>query len=481
MPPKPQAPTHLKYDPGPVTSEFLQDQTSEVSLIIGPIGTGKTTAAGFKQIMLNSKWIRPDKNSKRRSKYAVVRNTYTQLRDSTIRTYLEWFPPGDFGGRYHQTDKNAFYKIGDREIEICFRALDDENDTKNLLSTEYSGAHVDEAKEVLKSIAMGLITRFRFPPVKDYDGGSPFIVSPQLVLTTNYANRDHWLYQDFVANPQPGFTLYEQDQSENQHNLPADYYERAARAYADRPDLLRTLVLGQWGMTYRGKLVYPEWSQWPNGTFIAKGPLQADPGRIIHRGWDNTGLHPACVISQLNAQMQWEILAEFWQEDIGITDFTEWVHLFCQDRYNGGKFVDTVDPASINRGSDPTKRSSLDWMKKYFNDVGAEFNWQHGIQTFVTRREAVASRLTMHSGRPLMLVDPSCRLVIDGFDGGYHRKEIGNSGIYKTEPHKDKYADIGDSMAYTATRLFTTKIDRPKPQSVTQMLAGGRRIRGDFG
>src|SRR5574340_1666085 len=95
-----QEPFRLKYNPGPVTMEFLADKTSEVLLVIGPIGTGKTSAAAFKQIVLSSKWIKPDKNGKRRSKYAVVRNSYPQLRDSTIRTYLEWFPPADFGGRY---------------------------------------------------------------------------------------------------------------------------------------------------------------------------------------------------------------------------------------------------------------------------------------------------------------------------------------------------------------------------------------------
>lgn len=473
---KPQTPTHLKYDPGPVTSEFLQDRESRALLLIGPVGTGKTTAAAFKQIMLTSKWVKPDNKGKRRTRYAVIRNTYGDLKDSTIRAYLDWFPPGDFGGRYHQTDKNAYYYIGDREIEICFRALDDENDVRHLLSTEYSGGHIDEAKEIPHIIASSLMSRFRYPPKKDYADEDPFLVRPQLLLTTNYPNRDHWLYRDFVAAIKVGYRIFEQTQEENKHNLPDNYYENQAIDFADRPDMLRTLVLGQWGMTYKGKLVYPEWNQWPTGTFLAPGPLQADSGRLIHRGWDNTGLHPACVISQLNAQLQWDILAEFWDEDTGITEFTEWVHLFCQDRYNGGKFADTLDPASINRGNDPTKGSSLDWMKKYFNQVGAEFNWQHGIQTFTTRREAVASRLAMAHGRPLMRIDPSCRLVIDGFDGGYHRKEIGNSGIYRNEPHKDKYCDCFARGTMVRTVVGETPIEELKVGDWVDTPVGYRRV-----
>jgi len=470
-------PFHLKYNPGPVTMEFLKDRESRVELLIGPFGTGKTTAAAYKLLMLSSRWIKPDKNGKRRSRYAVIRNTYSQLKDSTIKAYLDWFPPGEFGGSYHQTDKNAKYRIEDREIEICFRALDDENDVRNLLGNEFSGGHVDEAKEIPKVIVTGLMGRFRYPAKKDYvDECDPFTTRPQLLLTTNYPNRDHWLYKDFVATPKLGYQIYEQGQEENKHNLPDNYYENMALDFEDRPDMLKTLVLGQWGMTYKGKLVFPEWN---NKTFVSPRALIADSGKIIHRGWDNTGLHPACTISQLNANMQWCLLKEFWHEDIGITDFTEWVHLWCKDNLHGAKFRNQLDPACRNRGNDPTKGSALDWMIKYFNGVGAPFDYEFGIQTPLVRREAVASRLVVKNNQPLMLVDPSCQLIIDGFDGGYHRKEIGNSGVYKTEPHKDKFADISDSYQYTATVLFTTKEEKKPVQSVTQMMAAGP-IRGDF-
>lgn len=474
-------PLNLKYTPGPVTEEFLSDRENRALLLIGPFGTGKTTAAAFKLLMLQSRWVRPDKNGKRRTRFAVVRNTYSQLKDSTIKAYLDWFPPAQFNGRYHITDKNATYYIDNREVEICFRALDDENDVRNLLGNEYSGAHIDEAKEIPHIIMSGIMGRFRYPAKKDYDDGlDPFTTRPQVLLTTNYPNRDHWLYRDFVKAPKLGYRIFEQTQEENKHNLPDNYYENMAIDFADRPDMLKTLVLGQWGMTYKGKLVYPEWGNYPQRTFIAPVLSQVDSGKLIHRGWDNTGLHPACVISQMNAQGQWCVLQEFWHEDIGITEFTEWVHIWCQDTLNGAKFQDELDPASINRGNDPTKSSAIDWMRKYFNDVGAPFNWVKGIQSPVARREAVAGRIGIgRNGLPMMLVDPSCTLIIDGFDGGYHRKEIGNSGVYSASPFKDKYADCHDSLAYTATVLFNTKQEKKKVQSVSQIMAQGG-IRGGW-
>lgn len=438
-------PFSVRYDPGPVTLEFLKDKEYRASLLIGPFGTGKTTAAAFKKIMLQSQWIRADKKGQRRSRFAVVRNTYPQLRDTTVRSYLDWFPPGEFGGRYWEADKRALYRIGDREVEILFRALDDENDVRNLLSLELSGAHVDEAREVRHSIFKGILGRVgRYPSIKDYDGGNPFLSSIQVDLTSNYPNRDHWLYRDFVSNPVAGYKMFEQGQGENKHNLPPNYYENLELDYADRPDLLKTLVRGEWGITYIGKLVYPEFRK---SLHMSSRPLVLDSDKTVIRGWDNTGLHPGCVITQVNSTGQWLIKAEFWQEDVGIMDFGEMVQTWCNENIHGGKFRDIGDPAGKNR--DSNKMSPKDYLKK----IGIRI--EDGIQTFKARREAVAGRLTkLINGEPAILVDPSCTLVLDGFEGGYCYKEIGNSGIYKNEPEKNKYADVHDALQYPATRLF---------------------------
>ena len=211
--------------------------------------------------------------------------------------------------------------------------------------------------------------------------------------------------------------------------------------------MLRTLVHGDWGITYVGKLVYPEWDK----VFRSPVPIVPDDRPFI-RGWDNTGLHPGCVITQINYEQQWCVLKEFWHEDMGITDFCEWVYLWCRENLPGAKFTDYCDPAGRNRG--PVQVSPKMYMMQYFQSVGQKFMPYEGIQTFKIRRESVASRMVTKRGRPLLLVDPSCTMVIDGFEGGYCYKEIGSTGIYKTEPEKNKYADIHDALQYPATRLF---------------------------
>ena len=66
-------------------------------------------------------------------KFAVVRNTWPQLRDTTIKTYLEWFPEAYFG-RYTVTDHRYMIRYMDCEIELIFKALDTPDDVRDLLS-----------------------------------------------------------------------------------------------------------------------------------------------------------------------------------------------------------------------------------------------------------------------------------------------------------------------------------------------------------
>lgn len=444
----------LKYNCGPVALKFHHDKMSRVKLLIGPFGTGKTTSAAYDQIMCQSKRVKPGKDGVKRSRFAVVRNSYPMLRDTTIKTVLDWFPPLYFG-KYNSTEKQYKVRMEDREIEILFRALDIDKDVRNLLSLELTGAWVDEAREIGQSIFKGLLGRVgRFPSMKDFDGEEPFVFPVQVVLTTNYPSREHWLYQDFVANPIDGYKIYEQTQEENKHNLRSGYYEDLEKDYADRPDLLQTLVRGQWGVTVRGKKVYPEWISSFHVApvqilpFVLNG-LAGGKNTTIVRGWDNTGLSPACVVTYINSLGQWYVFKEFCGSDIGIVDFGDMVKVWCAENLTG-KIVyrDIGDPAGRNR--DSIKKSPHEYLK---TECGIII--EDGIQTFKVRRESVAGRLNKQiNGNAALLVDPACIRLIDGFDGGYAYPEIGNSGYFKTEPSKNDYSHCHDALQYPASRLF---------------------------
>lgn len=463
----------LKYNCGPVAKKFHEDRKSRVKLLIGPFGTGKTSSAGFDLIEVASKMVVPILGV-RRSRFAVIRNTYPELRDTTIKTYFEWFPPEIFGVNglqsYNQTDKTYKIKYDGREIEIIFKALDSPKDVRDLLSLELTGAHVDEAREIHADVVKGLLGRVgRYPSMKATQGVNPFVTPPQVVLTTNYPSTQHWMYRDFVSNPVEGYTIYEQTQDENKHNLRPGYYEDLAKDYADRPDLLKTLVQGTWGVTVAGKLVYPEFKR---SLHVSKEPLlPKDPTHII-RGWDNTGLNPAIILSYVTPTGQWRVFKEFTWENAGIDDATEEMIVWCNmNLHKKCTFRDIADPAGQS-GRDSIKMTPAHYIRLKAKDYGITINLEKGIQTFKVRRECVADRLSkLINGEPALLIDRSCTMVIDGFDGGYAFPEIGNSGVYKIEPAKNEYSHIHDALQYPATILFKPG-GNLKPKSVSSLMSG---------
>lgn len=446
----------LTYICGPVAQRFHKDITSRVKLLLGPFGTGKTSSCAFDLVEKQSRRVLPTLG-KKRSRFAVVRNTYPELRDTTIRSYLDWFPPMFFG-KYNATEKRYFINIEDREIELIFKALDSPDDVRDLLSLELTGAHVDEAREVHQDIIKGLLGRIgRFPSMKDTGGRNPFVdengidCPPQVDLSTNYPSTTHWLYGDFVSKRIDGYTLYEQGQSENKHNLRPGYYEDLEKDYANRPDLLRTLVRGEWGITVKGKQVFPEFVRKHH---VADCSLIPDQAVKVLRGWDNTGLSPAIHLGYIAASGQWRIFKEFCWEDTGIMEAADEMILWCnQNLHKKCTYRDIADPAGNTR--DSTKQSPADYIRTVGKERGVQITLEDGIQTFKIRRESVAGRLTklINKGEPALLIDPSCTMLIDGLDGGYAYPELGGGG-FKTDPAKNEYSHIVDSVEYVATVLF---------------------------
>ena len=155
--------------------------------ILGPIGSGKSSAMCI-EIMARARQQAPDKRGKRRTKFAVIRNTYSQLQDTTMVTWTNWFPEWAFG-RIHRTNYEHNIRIDDLELDILFRALDRPDHVANLLSLELTGAWINEAREIPHSIVMAVGDRVgRYPSAKS-EGGCTW---NGVMMDTNPPDSDHW-------------------------------------------------------------------------------------------------------------------------------------------------------------------------------------------------------------------------------------------------------------------------------------------------
>lgn len=202
-----------------------------------------------------------------------------------------------------------------------------------------------------------------------------------------------------------------------------------------------------------GKKIYPEWN---SRVHVSNEPLLPQRPVEIIAGWDNTGLSPAICLSYFTADGQWCVFKELCFSDCGIMEATETLVTYC-NRFlpKGCTYIHYGDPAGRTR--DTNKMSPRDYITIKGRELGQEIYLVDGIQSWKTRRESVANRLTkMINGRPAMVVDPSCRMLIEGFEGGYAYRELANlPGQYAEEAVKNKYSHIHDSLQYPATRLFT--------------------------
>ena len=212
-----------------------------------------------------------------------------------------------------------------------------------------------------------------------------------------------------------------------------------------------------WSPAFTGKAIYPEFIQKfhvADGPLLPAAQIGAKAGRPIVRGWDNTGLNPACLITYVNTLGQWFWLKEFCGKDVGIVDFAEAVHLWCAEKFPANtQYQDIGDPAGKIRD---TRKGT---PKQYIYDATG-IRIEDGVQNFKVRRESVAGRLTRHiGGEPALLIDPTeCPMIIGGFLGGYCYPEIGTSGVYKSEPADNDFTHPHDAGQYPATILFPAGI-----------------------
>ena len=175
--------------------------------LMGPFGSGKSSGC-VAEIVERSRGQAPDpKDGIRKSRWAVVRNTYRQLSDTTMKTFFDWLPPLQYDplhgfGDFIKTDHN--YLITGIEgclVEVWFRALDRPEHVANLLSSEYTGAWFNEAREIDWTIVEAMTSRVgRFPAKKD--GGCTW---SGIFMDTNPPDDDSDWYNFFEEKSLPAY------------------------------------------------------------------------------------------------------------------------------------------------------------------------------------------------------------------------------------------------------------------------------------
>ena len=152
-------PEDMVFNPAPTVNNFIQDFIF-VSLIIGAIGSGKTLGSIMKWFYLIH-LQEPDSNGYKRTRTVVIRNTTVELRDTTIKSFVEWF---GVDLKMNWSNLSAVYEDEEDKVhaEILFRALDKPQDMKKLYESNWIGEwydskkHMEDRKELGWKAVLGL-------------------------------------------------------------------------------------------------------------------------------------------------------------------------------------------------------------------------------------------------------------------------------------------------------------------------------------
>ncbi len=456
----------------PTMWDAMQSQ-AYVTVLAGPVGSGKSVCACHRLVQLAIEQ-EPNAEGLRKTRSLIVRNTADQLRSTTMKTFLDWFPPGVWG-LYKASERTFFMDLalGDNtrvKAEFMFIALDTPDDVRKALSLEATFLWGNEWRELHPDVVDGLLMRLRRYPSKR-DGGPTRSCA---IFDTNMPDMDSWHY-DKMEHPPANWAVFIQppavvDRQEyiarmsedppaeeaivdtqrrewwinpladNLDNLDENYYQDILPGKSD--DFVDVYLRCRYGRSLAGVPVYdktfvPEFH-------IVRGeilPLKsADYPVIIGLDFGRT---PAAVLMQRTVSGRLLALAEVVSVNMGIETFlnTKLRPLLAAE-FSGCTFLVAPDPAGWSKQQigeispvDVVKRAGFKVVKPATNDP--------------ERRIQAVERALMGQvdGKPLLGVAERCTVLVKGFRFGY-RYKLNRAGMQDNKPEKNEFSHPHDALEY---------------------------------
>lgn len=446
----------INYTASATAGRFMQSAAFG-RLLAGPVGSGKTTACIF-ELLRRSCEQQPAPDGVRYTRWAIVRQTLKQLKDTVLKDILEWL---EGMVSYKVTDNTITINIGDVHSEWILIPLDDPEDQRRLLSMQLTGAWMNEIIEMQVNLVDALAGRCGRYPGASLGGCTWF----GIIADTNMPAEGSEWYKFMSEDPPPDWQIFIQpggmednaeglnwlQQTAETLKLPLDhparlaqgrgYYERLARGH--NADWVLRYVHAKYGNDPSGTAVFRESF---NRSFHVRDQLQPVSSQPIVVGQD-FGRDPCSVISQLDHRGRFLVLEEVIAEDIGLEQHIERAlrPVLRSERYWGHPIVLVGDPSGISKSS-IYEETTFDTLKRMgFNAYPAPTN------DIDPRLRAVeAFLLGQRDGGPAFLIDRErCPVLVRALGGGY-RYEKTRAGVRKLLPAKDEYSHPSDALQYAA-------------------------------
>jgi hypothetical protein len=483
----------IAYAPPPTIEDFILGyRPGELfyNWVVGPLGSGKTTGI-FMKLVYMAGLQAPGPDGIRRSRAVIVRNTSSQLVDTTLSSWFYWFKPG-IAGTWLATPKNFILKFGDVECEVLFRPLDTPQDIARVLSLEVSFAIIDEFVEIPRAIIDALSGRVGRYPSAIMGGCTNW----GMWGSSNPSTEDNWwfdyLHDDKVVVPpdayndndprnvryflQPAGLLDDgtgNPDAENVENLPGkvDYYVNQAKGKSDA--WINQFLRARWGFSIAGKPVVPTFR---SNLHLSKTRLRFNEHLLLVGGYDPGLGGAAMIIGQEDLSGRLNVLGEIVTSGVGVSRFmSEKLNPYLKRHFpmlDPENYIIAPDPAAGNRAGNDEK-TAVDIIKKRYR-VSIESN--NRLPLRLDAIDHYTTRLT--EGNPALIIDEQmCPELTRALKGGWRYKLDKNEQVSGAEPEKNRYSHPGDAFGYFC-RFFHRQAQRSEryvPQQAAPA-AGGRRF-----
>lgn len=445
--------TFIRYNAPPILSSFMADPAFG-RIVLGPIGSGKTTCCMI-ELLRRALTQEPGDDGIRHTRFAVVRQTLSQLKMTVLKDVMMWL---EEIAVWKVSESTLYIKQRDVSTEWLFLPLDEPADERRLLSTQLTGAWVNEICEVNLDLIPAIGGRCgRFPRgrfgVPTWHG---------LIGDSNFPTEGS-AWHGFLEAPPANFDIFKQpggrtpsaenlnhlNQTSETIKLPEDhparlaqgrlYYERNAQA--KNKDWVRRYVDAEYGRDPSGAAVFAE-------NFVRRWhcvpTLEPVKLKMLLVGQD-FGRNPWSLICQLDYNGRLLVLEEVAAENIGLE-----LHVkrnlrpaLSEPRYQNKPIVLIGDPSG-------TALDSLFEINsfKLLHDMGLSAI-PAPTNDLNPRLSAVDKFLTdSRAGGPAMLIDESrCPNLVAALNGGY-RFSKNQWGVSQAKPDKNESSHVADDLQY---------------------------------
>lgn len=457
----------------------------------GPVGSGKTTACVL-ELLRRSMAQAKAPDGYRYTRWAVIRQTLKQLRDTVLKDAQVWLQ----GLGEWRVSENAFrLEFGDVKSEMLFIPLEDATDQARLLSSQLTGAWISELIEVNFDILAPVSGRIgRYPSASR---GSPTWYG--LIADTNMPQEmSDW--HKFMTEPPPNWQVFFQPsgmapdaenlnhllQTEVTAKLPLDhperlaqgrkYYERFLEMYGSEHPWVKRYVYAQYGNDPSGEAVF-------RATFVPSFHVVPEtfviPGYPLVVGID-FGRNPWALICQVDHTGRLLVHEEVPAINIGLEKQVEerLRPRLYSNKFAGSKVILVGDPSGVARGTiaeetsfDALRRLGLPAFPAPTNDIDARLR---AVEALLGRQVGGKAALVINAA--------GCPFLVRAMTGGYRFKKH-KDGALRALPEKfdaDGFSHVADCLQYVAlvvhgnlvqefSRRLVPRVKRQERPRVTAM------------